>query len=63
MEKSSSIHLTPSAFLLFKEGILPSGIQKTYGINTYKELETVISAGEYKIESVPLQAEQNLDLA
>lgn len=63
MEKSSQIHLSPAAFLLAKEGILPAGVQKTYGINTYKELETVIKAGEYVVdgeEETPSQTELDL---
>jgi hypothetical protein len=58
MEKSSNVHLTHSALLLFKEGILPAGVQKTYGINTYEELKAVVNAGEYEIESIPLQTDQ-----
>ena len=50
MEKSSQIHLSPAALLLVKEGILPAGVQKSYGINTYEELQAVIKAGEYVVE-------------
>ena len=62
MEKSSIIHLTPGAMLLFKEGELPSGVQKTYGIKTYGELKAVIDAGEYVVENpTPLQTELDLE--
>jgi hypothetical protein len=62
MEKSSQITLTPGAVLLFKEGILPTGVQKTYGINTYEELKAVVDAGEYQVESGPLQTGLDLEV-
>jgi len=60
MEKSSKVRLTKGAMLLFKEGILPSGVQRNFGINTYKELKTAIDAGEFEVESTPSQAELDL---
>ena len=42
--------------MLIAEGIMPAGVQKLYGINTYEELQTVIKAGEYVVE-IPSQTE------
>lgn len=62
MEKSSKIHITPGAMVLFSEGVLPSGVQKTYGIKTYGDLKAVIDSGEYIVENpTPLQAELDLE--
>lgn len=60
MEKSSKIILTKEEMTLFRQGILPEIVAQRYGFTSITDLKLAIDAGEYEIESTPLQTELDL---
>lgn len=57
MEKSSAITLSEAQILLYKEGMLPAGVVRNYGISSLAELTKVIEAGEYTMKNRPTEKE------